>query len=127
MKGKDITIPKGTEITAYTNGEMRLDIAKFRQNSVLPIAPAVQQVALVSALSPAPMGESATLQFSSTPSGADVSVDGKFIGNTPSTTKVSHGDHEILIELSGFKPWKRVLSSTPGATQNIAATLEAGQ
>jgi hypothetical protein len=29
MHGKDITIPKGTEITAYTNGEIILDPAKF--------------------------------------------------------------------------------------------------
>lgn len=29
MHGKDVTIPKGTEITAYTNGEIKLDPAKF--------------------------------------------------------------------------------------------------
>ncbi len=29
MKGKDITIPKGTEITAYINGDITLDSAKF--------------------------------------------------------------------------------------------------
>jgi hypothetical protein len=29
MHGKDITIPKGTEITAYTNGEIPLNAAKF--------------------------------------------------------------------------------------------------
>src|SRR5271156_3238785 len=29
MKGKDITIPKGTEITAYVNGDISLDPAKF--------------------------------------------------------------------------------------------------
>jgi hypothetical protein len=30
MHGKDISIPKGTEITAYVNGDMKLDTAKFR-------------------------------------------------------------------------------------------------
>ena len=29
IHGKDITIPKGTEITAYTNGDIPLDPAKF--------------------------------------------------------------------------------------------------
>jgi hypothetical protein len=29
MHGKDITIPKGTEVTAYTNGEIKLEAAKF--------------------------------------------------------------------------------------------------
>ena len=35
MHGKDISIPKGTEVTAYVNGDMKLDIAKFQ-----PSAPA---------------------------------------------------------------------------------------
>src|SRR5438132_5641376 len=30
MHGKDITIPKGTEITAYVNGDVQLDRAKFQ-------------------------------------------------------------------------------------------------
>jgi hypothetical protein len=28
--GKDTTIPKGTEITAYVNGEIKLDRTKFK-------------------------------------------------------------------------------------------------
>src|SRR5215470_14593622 len=34
MHGKDITIPKGTEITAYVNGDIKLDPAKFIAKSV---------------------------------------------------------------------------------------------
>src|SRR5712671_2080824 len=30
MHGKDVTVPKGAEITAYVNGDLKLDIAKFR-------------------------------------------------------------------------------------------------
>lgn len=33
MNGKDITIPKGTEITAYVAADMPLDPAKFRKQS----------------------------------------------------------------------------------------------
>ena len=33
MKGKDITIPKGTEITAYINGDIPLDPSKFNSIS----------------------------------------------------------------------------------------------
>jgi hypothetical protein len=29
MHGKDVTIPKGTEITAYVNGEIKLERARF--------------------------------------------------------------------------------------------------
>jgi hypothetical protein len=48
MKGKDITIPKGTEITAYVDGEVKLDPAKFAPKEAPPAAdpvptpPAVQ-------------------------------------------------------------------------------------
>jgi hypothetical protein len=31
MKGKDVHIPKGTEITAYVNGDIRLDGEKFKE------------------------------------------------------------------------------------------------
>src|SRR5579872_2471855 len=33
MHGKDISIPKGTEVTAYVNGDMKLDLAKFQPAS----------------------------------------------------------------------------------------------
>jgi hypothetical protein len=38
MHGKDITIPKGKELTAYSNGEIGLDIVKFMLP--VPVAPA---------------------------------------------------------------------------------------
>lgn len=34
MKGKDVTIPKGTEINSYLNGDVRLDPAKFNARSM---------------------------------------------------------------------------------------------
>jgi hypothetical protein len=36
MHGKDITIPKGTEITAYSNGEIKLDPGKFAAAQAAP-------------------------------------------------------------------------------------------
>jgi hypothetical protein len=33
MKGKDVTIPKGTEVTAYVHGDIRLDEARIRAHS----------------------------------------------------------------------------------------------
>jgi hypothetical protein len=57
MKGKDITIPQGTQITGYVNGEVKLDMARFtHQQQTAPVyaGPAASQqpqpaaVALVS-------------------------------------------------------------------------------
>src|SRR5258707_8489147 len=38
MHGKDITIPKGTEVTAYINGDIPLDPVRFQPKEVKPVA-----------------------------------------------------------------------------------------
>jgi hypothetical protein len=35
MLGKDITIPKGTEITAYVNGDFKFDAERFQRRTAL--------------------------------------------------------------------------------------------
>ncbi len=36
MHGKDMTIPKGTEITAYVNGDVPLTMSRFTSADALP-------------------------------------------------------------------------------------------
>jgi len=131
MHGKDITIKKGTEITAYINGDINLDPAKFglKQASEVqpspaatttPPPPSVQPPALASVASE----NLATVVVKSTPDGADVTVNGKFVGSTPSTLRLVAGDHAILIEKSGFKSWQRTMSVSPGGIVTIDATLD---
>jgi hypothetical protein len=113
MHGKDISIPKGTDITAYVNGDMKLDIAKFQ-----PAMPAPDQ-------SPGASNRlSAKLQIDSNPPGADIEVDGSFVGNTPSDLQVTEGDHTIAVKKSGFKNWERKLKSSAGSSVHISAELE---
>ena len=66
----------------------------------------------------------ARLSVSSTPAGADIEVDGSFVGNTPSDLSIAEGDHTIRIHKSGFKPWERKLKATAGSTVRINAELE---
>jgi len=61
--------------------------------------------------------------FVSEPPGADIYVDGKFFGNTPSTLALPAGSHEIRVEAERFAPWTRTLASTTGSTVTIHATL----
>jgi hypothetical protein len=61
--------------------------------------------------------------FVSEPPGADIYVDGKFFGNTPSTLALPAGSHEIRVEADRFAPWTRTLASTTGSTVTIHATL----
>ena len=63
--------------------------------------------------------------FVSDPQGADIYVDGKFAGNTPSTLTLAAGSHEIRVEAARFKPWTRTLETTAGSKVTIRAPLEA--
>lgn len=118
MHGKDISIPKGTEITAYVNGDMKLDMAKF-QSAALAQPPIMNGTA-----TSAETSASAKLQLESDPSTADIEIDGTFVGNTPSDVQVPEGDHTITVKKAGFKDWERKMKVSGGSSVHLAAQLE---
>jgi hypothetical protein len=63
------------------------------------------------------------VSISSVPASADVEVDGKFVGNTPSSISLPSGDHTIRITKKGFKAWERKLTAS-GGSANVNAELE---
>ena len=67
---------------------------------------------------------SASLAISSNPRGADIEIDGNFVGNTPSTIQLKPGEHEIGISMRGYQEWKRKINVT-GGNVNINADLAA--
>lgn len=118
MHGKDITIPKGTEITAYINGNLPLDAAKFdSQGSTTGGTVATGAPAQGSTVS------QVTVEISSTPSGADIELDGSFVGDTPSSVGMSPGDHVVKLTKSGYGKWERKLKTSTGIVK-ISAELE---
>ena len=119
MHGKDITLPKGTEFTAYVNGDMKLDIAKFQPTVSTP-----QPDPTVGNHDQNGGPVSAKLQIDSTPPGADIEVDGNFVGNTPSEVQVAEGDHTVVVKKSGFKNWERKLKANVGSSVHLGAELE---
>ncbi len=116
MHGKDITIPKGTEITAYINGNTPLDVATF--------APKGQSNEAATTTVASTIQSQATLDISSTPSGADIEIDGSFAGNTPSALGVATGEHIIHISKNGFKSWEKKVKVLTG-TVRISAEMDA--
>ncbi len=119
MHGKDITMPKGGEFTAYVNGDMKLDLAKFHPAEAAPqpgqTADGPEQSASTTF---------AKLQVESNPPGADIEVDGRFVGSTPSEVQVAEGDHTVVVKKSGFKNWERKLKASAGSSVRIGAELE---
>jgi hypothetical protein len=65
-----------------------------------------------------------TVNVGSNPIGADVSVDGEFVGNTPAVLKISPGKHTLTVKMSGFKEWSRNISVQAGSEVQLTAMLE---
>jgi hypothetical protein len=113
MHGKDIDIPKGTEITAYVAGNIPLEQSKF--DSTAQSGTSSQGSAVTSSQT--------AISINSVPPGAELEVDGKFIGNTPSSMNLASGDHAIKVTKKGYKSWERNLTAS-GGNVNLNAELE---
>ncbi|MGA8540199.1 MAG: PEGA domain-containing protein, partial [Terriglobales bacterium] len=68
--------------------------------------------------------ESVKCNFSSTPSGADIIIDGRYVGSTPSEISLAPGTHKIVFTLSGFDQWKRKLTVGADSDVNVSASLQ---
>jgi len=92
------------------------------------VAPSASPAALVPTPS-APSAQEASQEkvrcnFSSTPLGAEIIVDGKYVGNTPSGIGLSPGTHSVVLSMPGFTDWKRDLTVLPVSELTISAVLQ---
>lgn len=83
--------------------------------------PAPARQSSIAAVSPNPV--LASLTIISVPPGADIEIDGAFVGNTPSTVSATPGKHQVIIKKKGFIDWSKALSVT-GGTVHLDAELE---
>lgn len=66
-----------------------------------------------------------TIRVNSNPAGADVFVDGRFVGTTPVSYGARAGNREVLIEASGYESFRRVVNLGGGGTATISTDLRA--
>src|SRR5580765_5830413 len=121
MHGKDINIPKGTEITAYVAGNIPLDKTKF-QDTDRPQGATTSAAGTGQGLTAAEAD--AMIALVSTPVGADVTVDDAFLGNAPAKLRLKPGKHIIKVTMAGYKDWSREMTVMSGSEVNLSATLE---
>ena len=121
IKGKNIVLPKGTEITAFVAADTPMDPAKFGNKEAVSSASSTPQPPSGSTNETSGL---ATVLVKSSPDACDITVDGKFVGSTTSTLQLAPGEHTILIEKSGFKPWQRTISVSTNGNVTVDATLE---
>jgi serine protease Do len=66
----------------------------------------------------------ATVNVLSDPSGADIYVDGEFVGDTPSVLHLSAGSHSIKIQAAGKQAWERKMDVLKDSKLTLNPTLE---
>jgi hypothetical protein len=114
------------------------------QSSPVPaaVAPVQSSVAPVAApMAPAPAAaqgglsgkvekvevEKVRCNFSSTPAGADITLDGKYVGSTPSQIELVTGTHVVIFAMPGFMQWKRELTVLSGSELTVNGILQKEQ
>ena len=108
MHGKDVTIPKGTEVMAFVQGDMKLDMNNFESPNEISMPATTQTAVIVEANVPS----------------CDIDVDGSFVGDTPSTLSLTAGKHEITIKKAGYQVWTRDMTVSAGSI-HLHADMEA--
>jgi hypothetical protein len=111
IHGKDVVIPQGTEVTAFVQGDMKLDMAKFA-----PVPPAAAMAAAAAS----------GLTIDASVPNCDIEVDGSFVGNTPSTLNLAPGKHDIVVKKAGYKDWTRSMTVASG-TIRVSAEMVTAQ
>ncbi len=66
-----------------------------------------------------------TLTVISNPAGADIEVDGVFLGSTPAELSLQIGQRSITISKKGYKEYQRTFQVVTGSKQRISVDLEA--
>jgi hypothetical protein len=125
--GKDIQVNKGVTVEVFTdsNHDMRhqpSQVSALQTATLRPGAPAMVNTAAPAM--PMNSGDAASLTITSSEPGADIAINGSFVGNTPTTTKLAPGQYTVLVK-SGTLTWHRVIQVTPGSSINLVATFPA--
>jgi hypothetical protein len=84
-------------------------------------------VALPPAAAQGGVSQKVKCNFSSTPPGAEITLDWRYMGNTPSEIGLSVGTHVVVISMPGFAEWKRELTVAPDSAVNVTASLQKAQ
>jgi hypothetical protein len=84
-QARDASISQGADLTVFVNGIQQIDMTRLRAAS----------------------GPTTTIKLTSTPPNAEVTLDGRLAGSTPSSLRVSSGDHVLVVRMAGFQAWQK--------------------
>jgi len=64
------------------------------------------------------------LVITSEPSGAEIEIDGEYIGSTPSTVSTKEGAVSVSVKKKGYSAWERTLRLSTGDKRSLSVSLE---
>ena len=105
-KGNDVTVNRGVTFDVFTDSNHTVTRAGVRSSA-----------------SPAPSDSSARVVIASPVPGADIEVDGMFVGNTPTTVQLVSGHHSVVVK-QGAKAWQRTLQVNDSSEVTLKAVLQ---
>jgi hypothetical protein len=126
MKGKDVTVNKGLTFEVFTDQRFTMSpkattIAPAGANTVQPAQPVVTPGPVST---PAAPQAQASVTIRSEPDGAEIELDGAFVGSTPATLQLAPGPHVVIVK-SGSASWTRTVQIQAGSTITLNAPLAA--
>jgi PEGA domain/SmpA / OmlA family len=84
---------------------------------------AVLEGGKLSAVEPA-ISSAAEVTVASQPEAAEIYLDGKLAGSTPSTLKLPAGDHRVTLRLAGYQDWEQTLHVLAESRITLQADLQ---
>jgi len=124
LYGHDVMIPKGREFTAYLAEDVEIDRTALARPSPGRCPAAVDPLEAARKETLAARTDLASVHIRSKPDGAEILINGAFMGYAPATLRMKPGEHQLRLMLPGKAPWERVLVVTPGGVTNVQAALE---
>jgi hypothetical protein len=115
MKGKDVTVNKGIVIDVFT--DQRYVTKPAAQVSAAPTPNGAPAPAAASAPQ-----QSASVRITSEPDGAEIELNGAFIGSTPATLQLPAGAQNLVVR-KGALIWRRTMQVQAGSTVSVNAVL----
>ncbi len=103
-----------------TKGRKRAEAKTEADTAAAPAVAPAPAVAAAPAVNPAPELMGGKFSISSSPAGADIEIDGAFVGSTPSAVTLKPGEYSVVIKKTGFKNWERKLKVTGGEVSLVA-------
>jgi hypothetical protein len=104
-QAQDASISQGADLTAFINGTQQLDLTRLRTAG----------------------GPTTSIKITSTPTNAEVTLDGRLAGSTPNSLRATSGDHVLVVRMAGFQPWqKKIHVDTEPVTLDVSLLKQDG-